>query len=650
MGSRRSNAVVLATTLVLGLLVASPMSAAASDSGIPSAPQSVVASVTPQGIRVTWEPAPPSNPPITSYTIHAGPDSCPVTVPASRTSAVMPFIKGPTSVVPVVQAANNYGLSEQAPANAVTVPSRATSGFRNVQFLEFSDLHGAIEPSNSSMGAALMVSAFNKDRKTVKSTFVVSAGDSIGGAPVISSEFEERPTIEALNLMDLDVSVFGNHEHDRPLTHLREMIDLSDFPWVISDYNTIKPLEGEKKKALPSVLLNRGGVKVGFIGLNTADLPDRVAAANLKFGAKGTLTIDDRPAKIQRQVDELKRQGAQLIVALTHRGWDANIDAKATGPLIDVAAALQDVDLVFGGDSHLQYGSILDGVPVVQVPNSGVMYSRTVVCLDTRTNTPVGSSIDFVLRDDVQGLNPDPATTAMVARYRAQLGERLDVRVGVTDGVFPRGGNPPVERSGQTPMGDFAADAIRERYGTDLAFINGGGIRDRLPANGYQPQDASLRRPGAGTTGPYDITLGDVVAVFPFGNYVSTTTMTGDALWQALENGVSGWPSDGRFPQISGFRFVFDSNLPAGSRVLAVTRSDGTPIARDQTKYSVASLDFMVAGGDGYQGLFSPTTALPQDPLLDTVVARFKRDLAAGTITRVPGNDGRILNRAVTAP
>lgn len=647
MTSKQSAGVRLAALAIVAGALGSPMPqavAAEGNDGVPQSPTAVTATTTSSGIRVSWAPAAPSNPPVTSYIVHAGPDSCPVTVPAAQTSAVMPFIKGPRSVVPMVQAVNDYGLSADAAGNAVTVPNRATPGYRNVQFLEFSDLHGAIEASNSSIGAPTLAAAFAADRRTVKSTFAVSAGDSIGGAPVISSEFAERPTIEALNLMGLDVSTLGNHEHDRPLSHLRTMVDLSTFPWVVSDYNTLAPLAGRKQAVLPSIVIERGGVKVGFIGLNTADLRDRVSPENLKYRARGALAIDDRPRVIQAQVDAVTAQGAQLVVALTHRGWDANVGGAATGPLIDAATRLRGVDLVYGGDSHQQYGSLLRGVPVVQVPNSGVMYSRTVLCLDTRTNRPIGSSIDFVTRDDVKGLTPDAATTAMVARYRAALGAKLDVRVGVVDGVFPRGGNPPVERSGQTPMGDFAADAIREKYGTDFGFINGGGIRDRLPANGYQPQDASLRRPGDGRTAPYDVTLGDVVAVFPFGNNVSTTTMTGAALWQALENGVSKWPNDGRFPQISGFRFSFDSTRPAGSRVLSVTRNDGTAIPRDDAKYSVATFDFMVNGGDGYTGVFSPTTAVMRDPLLDVVLERFKRDLTAGQVTRVPVNDGRIVN------
>jgi 5'-nucleotidase len=86
----------------------------------------------------------------------------------------------------------------------------------------------------------------------------------------------------------------------------------------------------------------------------------------------------------------------------------------------------------------------------------------------------------------------------MVAGYQKQLGAKYDVKLGSVNGVFPRGGTPPVERSGETPMGDITADALRTRYGTDFVMTNGGGIRDTLPAAGYIPNlNPPITRPPA---------------------------------------------------------------------------------------------------------------------------------------------------------
>jgi 5'-nucleotidase len=231
---------------------------------------------------------------------------------------------------------------------------------------------------------------------------------------------------------------------------------------------------------------------------------------------------------------------------------------------------------------------------------------------------------------------------ALVERYRTALTTRLDKRVGTVDGVFARGGNPPVERSGETAMGDFSADAVRAKYGTDFAFLNGGGIRDTLPASTYIPQDQTLRRPKPGQPGPFDVVLGDLLSVFPFGNNVATTTMTGRQLWSGLENGVSKWPTDGRFPQVSGLRFTFDPNKPVGSRILSVSRSDGSPIPADSQQYTVTTIDYLISGGDGYQSVFSATDSVMREPYLEAVLEAFRKDLAAGRVTLVPQLDGRI--------
>jgi 2',3'-cyclic-nucleotide 2'-phosphodiesterase (5'-nucleotidase family) len=608
----------------------------------PTAPSQVTATVQSGGVLVKWTGSENAMPPITHYVVHAGPDSCPVTVPASQQSALMPFIKGPATIVPKVQAVNAYGFSPNADAAPITVPRVATPGYRNVQFLQFSDFHGAIEPSRTSIGAAAMVSALANDRSTVLSSFVVSSGDNIGGSPAISKEFDEVPTIKALNLMGLDISTFGNHEHDEPLASLRSSIELSDFPWVASGYDSIDPLQGPSRSVKDVLVLERGRVKVGFIGLNTADLATRVDGESLKVQQGDQLEVKDGTAKIARLVGKAREQGAQLIVALVHQGWDANVDGQPIGPLIDVAYRLPGVDVIFGGDSHQQYASIVNDLAVAQVPNSGQMYSRTVVCLDTRSNRPIGTSIDFVTKAMLDGITEDSKTAAMVQRYRAALTARLDQKIGTVDGIFPRGGNPPVERSGETAMGDFATDVIRATYGTDFALLNGGGIRDTLPASSYRPADPALRRPGG--PGPFDVVLGDLLSVFPFGNNVATTTVTGNGLWQALENGVSKWPTDGRFPQVSGLRFAFDPDRPVGSRVVSVTMPEGTPIAADGRAYTITTVDYLITGGDGYGSVFSPSSSVMREPYIDAVISAFKADLAAGRLTTVPRADGRIQN------
>ena len=99
----------------------------------------------------------------------------------------------------------------------------------------------------------------------------------------------------------------------------------------------------------------------------------------------------------------------------------------------------------------------------------------------------VGQSIQHVLKSASTTINtgvlstvttPDAPAAEMVKKYKDQLTAKLDVKIGSVSGVFPRGGTPAVERSGETPMGNYIADLMRAKYKTDFAVQNGGGIRD----------------------------------------------------------------------------------------------------------------------------------------------------------------------------
>jgi 5'-nucleotidase len=151
----------------------------------------------------------------------------------------MPVVEGQPAGTPVVQAVNAYGFSKPAASSksytAAQLATVALTTNKAVQVLQLSDLHGAIE--GTSFGAALLTSNWAADRTANAATISLSAGDNIGAAPPISTEFEELPTIEALNLAKLDVSVFGNHEHDRNIDHLNKMIGASEFQWVVSNYS-----------------------------------------------------------------------------------------------------------------------------------------------------------------------------------------------------------------------------------------------------------------------------------------------------------------------------------------------------------------------------------------------------------------------------
>ena len=654
------GSLALATSLLVSLLAPT---AQANTYSLPNAPTNVTSYIGNKGIVVRWVAGANVAPDVIGHVVSAGAGSCPIFVPIRNSSVVtMPVVVGQPAGTPVVQAVNAYGFSKPtASSKSYTRDQLATvanSNNKAVQVLQLSDLHGAIEVGGS-FGAALLTSNWAADRTANAATIAVSSGDNIGAAPPISTEFEELPTIETLNAAKLDVSVFGNHEHDRNIDHLNKMIGASDFQWVVSNYNegALDALKSGSKQAKNYTIVERGGVKIGVVGSNTPETIEQVFPGNLDYkdaaGAKKTITINPGVAGINAAIAEAKAAGADVVIAVIHQGWLENADGVAKGLFNSLASQIKGAAAIYGGHSHQTFASVIPGTvrtaPTVlgQVRNAGVEYTRTQICM--RGEKVVGQSIQHVLKAAAPTINTgvvstvttqDVAAAAMVKMYKDQLSAKLDVKIGQVSGVFPRGGSPAVERSGETPMGNYIADLMRAKYKTDFAIQNGGGIRDTFPAKTYIPAATGLVRTG---TGPLDVTLGDAFTVFPFGNQIATTVVTGANLWKALENGVGGnYPGDGRFPQVSGLKYSFDASKPIGSRIVEVTKLDGTAIAKDSKEYTLTTLDFLIYGGDGYLNVFSPSQAKVQGALLDVFVDALKADMAAKKVTQVPAADGRI--------
>ena len=645
---KKKISILGALALVATTVAMAPAATSAEQYSIPAAPTNVTASVSGAGIMVKWTAPTNVQPEITTYVVSGGQGSCPIYVSPNKghMQAILPVVAGMKSVTPQVVAANAYGISAPGYAKKLSADAVAKANVRSdlriVQLNQLSDFHGAIETTSSNAGAAILTSAFANDRKAVPATFTLSAGDNFGASPAISSEFEEIPTVEAMNLMKFDVSTFGNHEHDRDMAHIVKMINLSTNKWVVSNYSTLSPMNTGANKVTDYVVIERGGVKVGFVGMNTPETVDTVYPGNLSG-----ITISPDPKYVNAAIKKAQDAGAEIVVVLNHQGWSENKGGVATGPLVSGAATFKGATVVFGGHSHLQYNTITannrwsKALTVAQVANSGVAYNQVSVCLGQ--GKVLGSNVNVVTAASISKLTPDAAAAALVKKYKDQVSAKLDVKIGQVSGIFPRGGTPAVERSGETEMGDYMADLVRAATKTQLTIINGGGIRDTFPAKTYTPADKTLVRPGTGITGPYDVTLGDALTVFPFGNYVATTKMTGADVWKAIENGVSQYPTAGRFPQISGFKFAFDPSKAAFSRVTSIKTSDGKDIPNDASvEFTVATVDYMVSGGDGYVDVFHPQTAKIGGLLVDVLVAGLKADLAAGKVTQMPKLDGRI--------
>lgn len=496
-----------------------------------------------------------------------------------------------------------------------------------IQLLAVSDWHAQLDPISGVGGASVLSSYWKADRLANPNTLTFTAGDAYGASPPLSGFFEEVPAVKAMNLMGFTADTFGNHNFDRGIEHLQQMIDLAEFDYVSAN---LRNMEDELDGVAPWRVYTVGGVKVGVVGITNPEAPSLVFPGNF-----GTIVPTDPVPAANKARAAAKKAGAQVMIAITHLGITGTdpLTGERTGPLVDFASNVGGFDVIFGDHTDVQFESVINNALVIENRSKGQTYSRTAITVDPRNGRTIGRANTFVT-PLASAVVKDQAIEDMLQPYRDALAEKFDRVIGETTGVFVRGSN--IERLQEVAIGNLVTDSMRWRYGTQLALTNGGGLRAPIPSS-YLPRDTTLVRSGCSTSTPCDVVLGDPFTVLPFGNIVVTRTVTGAQLWAALEHGVSAMPAaNGRFPQISGFRFTYTAANPAGSRVLSVQLPDGTPINPDSTTYTFATNDFLNAGGDGYTMLVDGQGTSRE--VMADVLAAYIEEL----FTLTPTTEGRI--------
>ena len=473
-----------------------------------------------------------------------------------------------------------------------------------IRFLNVSDWHAQLDPlfvfgEGSFGGAAELSTYFQMERLDNPNTLTLTAGDAFGASVPLSNFFNEAPAVLSMNLMGFDVDTFGNHNFDRGVGHLQQMIDLAEFQYVSANLkNRDDNLAGVKDFEI----FNVGGVKVGVIGITNPEAPTLVFP-----GRFGTIKVTDPIPAANKAKAQAKRAGAKVLVAITHLGV-AGFDAEgnAFGPLIDFASNVGGFDIIFGDHTSVGFASVINNALVVENRSRGRTYARVDLIVDPRNGRVIDRSVEFV--DPVSNaVIPDSAIVAFLDPLRVELNVLLGGVIGESTVFIPR-----ADECGQSAghtceslVGDVATDAMRTTYGTDFAITNSGGLRANLTCpTGDNPSDFCPPN----TPPDFQITGGQVLTVLPFGNTAATLTVDGAELETYLERGVSAMPGiSGRFAQVSGLCFTYDIDAAVGSRVTGAVRqaADGSctgPVVdlTSASTFTLAINDFMAAGRDGY--------------------------------------------------
>ena len=469
-----------------------------------------------------------------------------------------------------------------------------------VTLLQLNDLYDIMPVEKGKKGGLARIATL-RDRiaKDAPDALLVLAGDFLSPS-TMSSVFQGSQMVAGLNAVGVDLVTFGNHEFDFGEQVTLQRMRESRFAWVSS--NVLDPGTGLPfGDAVSFVLRDIGGIRVAFIGLTTPE------TGVLSKGGKG-LKFQDPVAAAKEAVAHARQTKADVIVALTHQ--DMAADKR-------LAAAVPGIDLILGGHEHDPLDAKVGKTLILKTGSEAVNLGRIDLLVSVgKDGRRVETKWELIAVTDE--IPEKPEVAALVKSFEGRMSAQLGVGAGAT--AVPLDTRNEIVRVKESPVGNLIADLMREAMGADVALVNGGGIR----GNAVTP------------AGP--LTRGDVLKILPFANKVVKLEVTGETLRAALENGLSQHEKiAGRFPQVSGLRYVFDPTKPVGSRLVSATVG-GKPLD-PAARYTVATFEFLMGGGDGY-------TMLPQAKVLvnpmsgpmdsDLVLERLK----SGPIA--PTTDGRI--------
>jgi 2',3'-cyclic-nucleotide 2'-phosphodiesterase (5'-nucleotidase family) len=430
-----------------------------------------------------------------------------------------------------------------------------TEEVQHLRILYVNDFHGFAEPfrlvgSPQPVGGIAALAEEVKRLRAGQPTLLLAAGDMIQGNQW-ANFFQGESAIRLMNALGFDALVLGNHEFDFGQEVLKQRLAEAAFPVLGAN---VEGLPGIR----PYVIKEVGGWRVLIIGVVTVDTPVMTHPRNV-----AGLTFRPPEEAIRRIAPEIMAP-ADLVVVLSHLGLPA--DRR-------LAREVPGIQVIVGGHTHtrIERPLAVNGSWIVQAWEHG----KTLGCLDLiRTDGRVtlagGRLIDI---DPAKGAAPEIA--ALVESYGSRVQAALDEVLG--EALVDLDSKGARER--ETNLGNLLTDRLRQETGAEVAILNGGGIRADIPA------------------GP--IRVRQVMDVLPFNNFPVVLRLTGSEIKEVLEHGVSeAGGHGGKFPQVSGVMFVYQTASPSGRRVLKVEIS-GRPLEPERT-YTVATNDFLAAGGDGY--------------------------------------------------
>jgi len=434
------------------------------------------------------------------------------------------------------------------------------------------DIHGRAWPFKRPDGKwvggyaaqAHLIAQIRKEAEADKAAFLLlSAGDVNTGVP--ESDFSEaKPDFEAMRAIGYDALVVGNHDFDHGIELLQKQFSWVNFPFLGANLKLKKsgnPLFPGQTKLI------RNGIQFGILGVTTDELPRLIFPEHAK-----KLTVTDSIAAAKEGVAQLKKEGSEILIALSHLGLSATgLSLHRLIPKDDriLAKAVPELHLIIGGHSHtflekgLQEGSTL----IAQAGYRGEYLGRVDLLWDTERKKVLSSKAQLIEVDPSKG--EDFVIKSLVEPFRKKYEEDLGVVVFETK-------EPVLGLRNQTgtleiPLGNLICDALRFVTKTELAFFNTGGLRSSLPAGSVRKRD--------------------VLEAFPFQNRVTTGSLKGAEVISLLNDGLRGGDFSGGVLQVSGLTYEILEGKAVNVKI------GNKPISTAQT-YTFSTNSYVASAGD----------------------------------------------------
>ncbi len=513
----------------------------------------------------------------------------------------------------------------------------------HLQLLAINDFHGHIESTtpgfitNSSGvsvragGAEYLSTRLKMLRERNSNTLFVGSGDLVGASPLTSALFHDEPTMEALNMMGLDVSGIGNHEFDEGLQEIYRLLNggchpvdgcQDADPYLGADFGYLAAnvfFAGGNKTVLPPYEIHKvGNAKIAFIGMTLEGTPLIVTPSAIRG-------LEFRPEVVTANALVKKLRAKQKIrsfVILLHQGGfqnapyskgflDPNGCDNLSGEIVAIANALDpQVDVVISGHTHAAYNCKIGRKLVTSASSFGRVVTDIDLVIDRKTKDVKSAKAQNVVV--TQDVPKDPAQTALINKYKTIAAPIANRVIGSITADLKSSRDGVQNAGGESPLGDVIADAQLEATtptdfgGAVIAFMNPGGIRAPL-----------LFSQISGGEQLGEITYGEAFTVQPFGNTLVVKTLTGSQIQRLLEQQFT-VATPPRILQVSStLSYKWASSRPAGDKVDDSSVMIGNQAVDLFKSYRVEMNSFLADGGDGFSVFKEGTNQLGGEVDLD---------------------------------